>query len=423
MANDFSKRPVVLPLNTPAGLRDAEGKPPHLAILGTRGIPAWHGGFETFAQELAPWLVQQGWRVDVYCQDETGDGASEWRGVRLIQLPVRRRGSLGSIEFDWISARHAVKAAPLVLTLGYNTALIGLLYRLGGVRNVINMDGLEWKRTKWSWPVRQWFRLNERAAVMLGNHLVADHPAIAKRLSGMTDPSRITMIPYGAESLPEADPAPLAAFGLEPEKFMLSIARVERENQTLQIVRGFSARPRGVKLAVAGGLEPGNAYHDAVRAAASPEVVFLGPVFQKEAVAALRVHTLAHIHGHTVGGTNPSLVEALGAGCPVIAHRNLFNGWVAGEEQRFFSDVEELDHHITALIETPPMRAAMSAAARARHAERFTWEPVLRAYQAMLVQQYPVPLLGAERELSLPPMPDGELALAGGPALHARNAG
>ncbi|HEY0419647.1 MAG TPA: DUF1972 domain-containing protein, partial [Acetobacteraceae bacterium] len=177
---------------------------PRLLILGTRGIPARHGGFETFAERLALHLVGRGWKVEVFCQDEPGESGPEcWRGVRLRRVPVPWFGAKGSILFDWRAMRQARDG--LLLTLGYNTALFGVLARLRRLPNLINMDGVEWRRAKWPKPVRAWFWLNEWLGSRLGSHLIADHPAIADHLArprrfGAAGRERITTIPYGADA-------------------------------------------------------------------------------------------------------------------------------------------------------------------------------------------------------------------------------
>ncbi len=237
-----------------------------LRILGTRGVPAAHGGFETFAEHLALYLVAQGWNVVVYCQEDEGSAVveDEWRGVRRVRIPVRTRGAAGTIVFDWLATRHAARHRDPCLTLGYNTAVFCVLLRMAGVPNMINMDGIEWSRAKWGPFAKTWFWLNERAGCWLGNHLIADHPEIKRHLSTRVAASKITTIPYGANALQNIDPAPLAALGLEPGKYLSVIARPEPENSLLEIVKGFSMRPRGLTLAVLGRYEDSNSFHRAV---------------------------------------------------------------------------------------------------------------------------------------------------------------
>ena len=359
-----------------------------LSILGTRGIPAAHGGFETFAEHLALYLQARGWQVTVYCQEDSGEGVweSEWRGVRRVHLTEPRQGPLGTIFFDWKSTRHALDQPGLILTLGYNTAVFCTLYRLRGRTNLINMDGIEWQRAKWSGPVRAWFWLNERLGCWLGNHLIADHPEIKRHLATRVREEKITMIPYGSDSITAADATLLKPYGLEPGRYALLIARAEPENSILEVVRAFSRQPRGITLAVLGKYDPTHAYQRQVMESAGSEVKFLGAIYDKAVVSALRFHARLYIHGHQVGGTNPSLVEALGAGNPVLAHDNAFNHWVAGDAQRFFLDEATCASELGEILNNDSILQSIGKASRARHAEAFTWEQVLGEYERLLTQ-------------------------------------
>ena len=361
--------------------------PPVLRILGTRGIPAAHGGFETFAERLALHLVARGWNVTVYCQ-VTGVGApveDDWRGVRRVLIPVETPGAPGTAVFDWRATLHASRRAGAALVLGYNTAAFCALLRLRGLPTVINMDGIEWRRAKWSVPMKGWFWLNERLGCRLAHRLVADNPGIADHLATRVDRRKIAMIPYGADAVVDADPAPVRALGLAPKQYALVIARPEPENSVLEIVRAFSRRRRREKLVVLGDLAPDrNRYHRAITQAAKDDVVLPGAIFEAGIVAALRCHARLYVHGHQVGGTNPSLVEALGAGTPVLARDNVFNRWVAGPAASYFASEQACADLLDRLLADEGALATMSAAARARHAERFTWGDVLRAYEALL---------------------------------------
>lgn len=362
-----------------------------ICIMGIRGIPAGHGGFETFAEALALYLVERGWQVTVYCHEE-GDGAirlDEWRGIRRVTIPVRWKGALGTVVFDWRSILHLLGTNQKhVLTLGYNTALFCAPYRLLGVRNLINMDGIEWSRQKWSLPEKVWLWLNERLGCLLGNQLIADHPEIANHLATRVARDKITMIPYGAHEVAAANPEALAQLGLAPYGFVTVIARPEPENSILEIVRAFSRRPRNMKLVVLGRYEPkANPFHAAVMKAASAEVVFPGALYDKAVVEALRLYSWLYIHGHTVGGTNPSLVEALGAASAVLAHDNRFNRWVAGPQAHYFANEEECAEALDQLLVDDKAITAMRNASRQRYVEAFTWDAVLAQYEQLLLKK------------------------------------
>ncbi len=361
-------------------------------ILGTRGIPASHGGFETFAEYLSLYLVKNGWKVIVYCQEEGEGGVytDSWKGVDRVNIPVKSAGAAGTIIFDWKSTLHAANSKELVLTLGYNTAIFCTLLRIKKIPNVINMDGIEWKRQKWGIIAKTWFYLNERAGCWLGNHLVADHPEIKKHLSTRVNPNKITTIAYGAEKLSGLERGVLNDYGLLPDGYMTLIARPEPENSILEVIEGFSEKSRGCKLVVLGNYEPEkNAYHKKVIEAASPEVIFLGAIYDKNILNALRFFSLAYIHGHQVGGTNPSLIEAMGASNPVLAHDNKFNRWVLEEGGRFFSDACSLSTLVTDVIENSALRSDMKKATVKRYNSEFTWENILNKYEDMLVLHLP----------------------------------
>ena len=361
----------------------------HLRILGTRGIPAAHGGFETFAERLALYLVTRGWRVTVYCQVEgSGDvHTDEWQGVQRVHIPVSLSGPKSTLAFDWKATRHAAARPGLCLTLGYNTAVFCALLRLRGHANVINMDGLEWQRAKWGPAQRAWLWLNERAGCQLGNHLIADHPEIANHLKRQVPASKVTVLPYGSETLRDVSAQPLLGLGLERGRYVSLIARPEPENTILEIVRGFSRRRRGVTLCVLGRYDDAVPYQRLVKQAAGPEVRFVGAIYDACVVGALRCHSMAYVHGHQVGGTNPSLVEALGAGNAVIAHDNRFNRWVAGDAGRYFKDEGQIAQCFDELLDNEAVLMELREQARIRHNAAFRWETILADYELFLRQQ------------------------------------
>jgi len=247
---------------------------------------------------------------------------------------------------------------------------------------VINMDGIEWARSKWGPLAKAWLYLNDWAGCLGASHLLADHPEIARHLETRVPPARISTIPYGTDLIAEADPAPLAALGLEPGGFMTVIARPEPENSVLEIVRAFSARPRGCKLAVLGRLNPqASAYHADVVRAASAEVIFPGAIYDADVLAALRHHGLAYLHGHRVGGTNPSLLEAMGAGNAVIAHDNRFNRWVVRDGALYFSDTASCIEAIDRVLAEPELRMRLGRACLDAASARFGWPLVLSQYE------------------------------------------
>ena len=357
-----------------------------LRILGIRGVPAAHGGFETFAEALSLHLVTRGWKVIVYCQEDEGTEIwrDDWRGVVRIHIPVRQTGTLGTVIFDWKATRHAAKHRDCCLTLGYNTAAFTSLLRLNRLPNLINMDGIEWSRAKWGRIAKLWFWLNDWAGCWLASHLIADHPEIKRHLCTRVRETKIDTIAYGAERVLDISSDPLREWDLHPKKFLTLIARAEPENSILEVVRGFSKKRRGVQLVVLGRYDKSHTYQMKVLEAASDEVKFVGALYDKSVVQALRFHCLAYVHGHRAGGTNPSLVEALGAGNAIIAHDNVFNRWVAGDSAAYFTDENSFASLLDKLLADRQLISDMQSGSVERFTEGFTWERILEQYEVLL---------------------------------------
>ena len=360
----------------------------HVAILGTRGVPACHGGFETFAERFALYFVEHGWNVTVYCQKEGNLAIEErvWKGVNLVDIYVSGDTPIHTILYDYKCVKHALKQDFFILNLGYNTGFLNGFFRFSGHHTTINMDGLEWKRDKWPWPVKVWFYLNEILTCKLGNELIADHPEIARHLSTRVNKSKITTIAYGADEVGRneiisSDHQFIETLDLEHNGYLIVIARPVIENSIYEIVAAFSAKKRTKKLVVLGEFDLDNdPYHQKIKSIASDEVIFPGAIYEQGRVASLRFHSLAYIHGHRVGGTNPSLVESLGAGSPVIAHDNAFNRWVTNDEMLYFSSINQCSEKIQQLIDDIELRERLSAASKKRFQAEFTWDKVLSEY-------------------------------------------
>ncbi len=356
-------------------------------------MPAGHGGFETFAEKLALYLVGEGWRVTVYCQaDDEGRGdrpdpvVDAWYGVERVTFHTSAAGPRGTMEFDWAAIQDARHRPGVVLILGYNTAAFALPLRLDGRFIFINMDGVEWKRSKWSLPAKLWLLLNEMAATRLATGLIADHPLIAQHVERRRPHGTVTMIPYGGDRPESPDPGLLRQYGLVPDEYFISIARIEPENSILELVQAYSMSPRRLKLFCLGRLDLSNPYHARISSFAGPNVIFPGPIYDKPSLASLRTFARAYCHGHTVGGTNPSLVEAMASGSAVLAHYNGFNRWVAGPDQFFFATTNNYAEKLSLLERDDDAVDRARQASKRRFEENFQWEPILKRYEFLLRQ-------------------------------------
>lgn len=362
---------------------------PTVRILGTHGVPAAYGGFETAAQNVGLFLRDRGWRVIVYCQVGGGETwrTDVWEGLERVLVPERREGWLGTSSFDLKCVRHVLRErgpGDVCLTFGYNTGVFNVAQRLRGIPNVINMDGMEWTRRRWGVMKQGILLANERFAGLVGDVLIADHPEIAVYLRRHFGKRRVATITYGAYAVDGAPVEPVEALGLTPGDYATVICRPIPENSIEEIVTAWSAAPRGIPLVVLGEYLEDDPYHRQVRAAAGDEVRFVGAIYDPAVVASLRFHSRLYLHGHTVGGTNPSLVEAMAARNAVIAHDNRYNTWVAGRGARYFSDTASLAALLDRLVADADTLSAMRAESRSRFAAEFTWERIGGQYEDAL---------------------------------------
>jgi glycosyltransferase involved in cell wall biosynthesis len=363
---------------------------PTVRIIGTHGVPAAYGGFETAAQHVGLYLRDRGWRVVVYCQ---ANGEHEWRsdtweGLERVHVPEHRPDWRGTSSFDLKCVRHLIRERgelDVCLTFGYNTGALNIAQRVRRVPNVINMDGMEWTRRRWG-VVKQAILLGgERFAGWVGDVLIADHPEIAKYLRRHFGKKRVVTITYGAHAVDDAPTAPLEALGLTAGNFATMICRPIPENSIEEIVAAWSQRPRGIPLVVLGDFLDDDPYHRRVKAAAGDEIVFAGAIYDPAIVGSLRFHSRLYMHGHTVGGTNPSLVEAMAASNAVVAHDNKYNTWVAGEGARYFDDTASLAALLDRLVDDRDTLQQMQRRSRERFEAEFTWDHIGSQYEAALL--------------------------------------
>lgn len=356
--------------------------PKSLRILGCRGVPAQYGGFETFADYFSRFMAKKGWNVEVYCQRK-GFGKiweDSWKGVKRINVPSISGRALGSVIFDIRSVIHSLKSKKMIFTLGYNTAILSIFYRIFNIPNIINMDGLEWKREKWNVLQKAWLYLNEKAAILFADKLIADHPVIFKRFSKKVDKNKLTELYYCSKSIKDYKQNVLEKYGLKPRKYSLLVCRLEPENSVLEIISAFSRKKRNNTLAVVGQIDRRKyAYHRKIFDAASSEVKFLGFV-PLEQLGSLRKGARLYIHGHTVGGTNPSLVEAMASSSAIIAKDNEFNRWVAGNGALYFKNESECALCFDDLLDNPYKIRLLRKESYLRFLKSFTCSKVLNDY-------------------------------------------
>ena len=355
-----------------------------IAFLGTRGLPPRYGGFETAIDEIAPRLALAGHSVTVYCRGGS-DLPPIYRGVRRVVLPALRHRAVETLSHTLLSSLHAARTRPDAAVV-FNCANAPLLPILRGSRVpvAVHVDGLEWQRGKWGPIGRRYYRIAERAATLLADDLIADAEAIRAYLTRTYGRSS-RFIPYGAREV-HAEPNSLAALGLKPRGFHLVVARTEPENHVDLILRGYSASRARYPLVLVGGNPYRTDYSGLVESlSANSRVIALGSVWDQYVLDQLYANCCSYLHGHSVGGTNPSLLRAMGAGAAVTAFDVVFNREVAGSAARFFIEPADVAAAIEADEADENGTSARGESLRRDVLSRYSWDEVAAEYERLCI--------------------------------------
>ena len=316
-----------------------------IAILGTRGIPNFHGGFEQFAEYLSVHLLKQGHQVIVYNSHNHPYSSSKWNEVDIIHKydPEHLLGTAGQFIYDLNCILDARKRDfDVILQLGYTSSSIwGWLFPKKAIV-ITNMDGLEWKRSKYSKPVQKFLRIAEKLAIKTSQYLVADSIGIQEYLK-FHHGADSEYIAYGADRYsPPKNDQNLDSFGVKGLQFNLIIARMEPENNIEVILESVVASESKTPLLVIGKINTKFGRYLKNRYERYDQIRFLGGIYEKEKLNELRFWSNIYFHGHSVGGTNPSLLEAMAASCFIIAHDNVFNRSILKDNAYYFSGQDDL---------------------------------------------------------------------------------
>jgi glycosyltransferase involved in cell wall biosynthesis len=359
-----------------------------IALIGTRGVPARYGGFETCAEEVGRRLVRRGHEVWVYGRRSYYDRRpAVHEGMRLVWLPALEFKFIETLSHTALSLVHASRlGADVFLVFNSANSPLCALPSLAGRKIVLHTDGLEWMREKWRGPGRLYYRLVERLAARLPLALISDSREI-ERYYREAYRRKTRYIAYGAAIVESRNPVLLARFGLEPGGYFLQLARFEPENNQLLTVRAFERLATAKKLVLVGGARYPTRYAAEVRATLDPRVVFSGFCYEDDIRRELLANAYAFIHGNEVGGTNPGLLQALGAGCFVIARDVAFNREVCGEAAVYFrKDAADLESRMAWALEHESELGTFKDRGRRTIRERYDWDAVAREYERLLLE-------------------------------------
>ena len=357
------------------------GDPVRIALLGTRGIPASYGGFETFAEELSTRLAARGHQVTVYCRERHPQPV--YRGVRLRYLPTIRHKYFDTLAHTLLSTLHLLAhRVDVALYCNGANAVITWLPRLFGMPVALYVDGIERLRKKWNRLAKAWYLISEWLATFCPTEVITDARTIQDYYR--TRYGKVsTFIPYGAELGKVDGTATLARLGLESGRYFLYVSRMEPENHPLEMRQAFERVATPVKLALVGDAPYAQDYIAQVRDTRDFRVVIPGAIYG-DGYRELESHCLAYIHATEVGGTHPALIEAMGRGALVLYRNTPENAEVAGDAGIPF-EPDELASKLRMVLALPEAeRAQYHARAMERVRQRYSWDAVTDAYEKLL---------------------------------------
>ena len=355
-----------------------------IAMIGTRGVPAHYGGFETAIEEVGRRLADRGHQVLVYCRnpDPATPLPANYLGMRLIELPALRRRSLETLSHTGLSVQHLVRRTHPDVALVFNAANAPYLPVLRAARIPVatHVDGLEWRRGKWGPAGRRYYRAAEAAAVRLSDAIIADAQGIADYYAEEFG-APTALIAYGAP-LTRAGSERLGEMDLRPGSFHLLVARFEPENHVDVVVEGYVRSDAVLPLVVVGSAPYSDAYTERIASLADERVRLPGGIWDQELLDQLYAGALVYYHGHSVGGTNPSLLRAIGAGAAVDAFDVSFNREVLGEAGRYWTTPDEVAALVVSAESDVEAQTARGEESRKR-AALYDWDEVASGYEAL----------------------------------------
>jgi len=352
-----------------------------IALLGTRGIPANYGGFETFAEEISTRLAARGHRVTVYCRERFSQ--PEYRGVRLRFLPTIRHKYFDTVAHTCVSTLHLLlHRVDVALYCNGANAIFTFWPRIFGMPVALNVDGIERKRKKWNRAAKAWYRMSEWLATFCPSKVITDARTIQDYYRDEYGKTSV-FIPYGAEIGKVSGTEKIRALGLESGGYFLYVSRMEPENHPLEVRQAFETVETAMKLALVGDAPYAQDYIRRIRDTRDPRVVIPGAIYG-EGYRELGSHCFAYIHATEVGGTHPALIEAMGRGALVLYRNTPENAEAAGDTGIPFEPAE-LAAKIRAVLDMPEEeREILRRRALERVRQRYSWDAVTDAYEELL---------------------------------------
>lgn len=354
-----------------------------LAILGTRGIPANYGGFETFAEELSVRLASRGHDVTVYGRSNNiRYSGRTYRGVHLVVLPTIATKHLDTVVHTFLSVLHAApQRFDCILLCNAANAAFSIVPRMTAVPVVLNVDGIERKRKKWGPAGRLYYRISEYLATILPSAIVTD-AAIIRDYYARRYGADSVMIAYGTGCMRVETAEIQKRLNVQPREYLLYVSRLEPENNAHLVIQAFETVRTSKPLLVVGDAPYARKYIERLKQTRDPRVRFPGAIYGT-GYGELQSHAYLYIHATEVGGTHPALVEAMGAGNCVIVYDTPENREVVGGAGLFFKDAAELSKLLQSAVDDPRMVDEFRRKARQRAETEYSWDRITDQYEKL----------------------------------------
>jgi glycosyltransferase involved in cell wall biosynthesis len=355
-----------------------------IALIGSRGIPARYGGFETFVQKLSGILAEAGHDVSVWGEKGNAAGESMMGSVSIMESNYRK--SKNPLLFYWDSLRRTSGRYDVIFVCGVGASLFYPLLKRKNTILITNVDGLEHLRSKFSFLKKIFVKVSQRFTKRYSDIVISDSAGVthywAEELGCSAE--KLKTIAYGAEPVLPFLQSILDEYSLEKNSYYLIVARLVPENHILEMIQGFIHSGTEKRLVVVGGLQD-SAYLDDLKKIKDPRILFTGSIYIKQVLDSLRGGAYAYLHGHSVGGTNPSLLEAMAASCLCICHDNIFNHEVNSKEQLYFRNAKDLSLRIAEVENMPDaIRKKMQQGSLDRLQSNYSWAKIGQQYIQLL---------------------------------------
>lgn len=355
-----------------------------LAILGTRGIPANYGGFETFAEELSTRLAARGHDVTVYCRsNNVRHPFRTYKGVHLVILPTIGTKYLDTVTHTFLSVLHVVfhQRFDCILMCNAANAVFAIVPKLRGIPVVLNVDGIERMRKKWGAVGKSYYRLSEYLATVIPDVIIADAEVIRDYYLKRYGTEAVT-IAYGTHCGRIETTKVLDRLNIRPRDYFLYVSRLEPENNAHIVIEAFQSVRTGKSLLIVGDAPYAQKYIERLKSTRDPRIRFPGAIYGA-GYRELQSHAYAYIQATEVGGTHPALIEAMGAGNCIVVKDTPENREVVGECGLFFDDTEGLAVQIQTTLRDRQLVEELRAKAIDRAKTRYSWEAVTDAYEKL----------------------------------------